>query len=192
MTWNAGLSLLALVTVVSGAQAPPRTVEAAEADGAKYPQATAVGDAAALDRAAAWDRENAGAAGTSERRCVDVEKSAAVSVRSGEFVAGNFAQYIVMAGSGKRKVWWAPRRNSSTMPPLQLRATKVGAPDVSVDWTLPSVVRGVGSSSYFFNTLIVFPENGKWLVVASSGDNWGCFIVPEINAPKTMSLLIER
>jgi hypothetical protein len=162
----------------SNAQPPPRSVEAAEAEGAKYPQGLAGVDTAA------WDKENAEAAGTRDRQCVDLEKHAAASVRSGDFVAGNFAQYIVMAGSGKRKVWWSPRHNSAAMPPLQLRATKVGAPDVSVDWTLPSVVRAVGGNPYFFNTLIVFPENGKWLVVANSADNWGCFLITEINAPK--------
>lgn len=112
MTWHAGLSLLVFVAVVNSAQAPLRTVEAAEAEGAKYPQGTAVADTSA------WDKENAEVAGTSERRCVDVDKNPSVSVRSGDFVAGNFEQYIEMAGTGKRKVWWAPRRNSRTMPPL--------------------------------------------------------------------------
>ena len=174
MTWHAGFTLLVFVAVVSNAQAPPRTVEAAEAEGAKYPKGTAGPDGTA------WDKTHAEAAGAGERRCIDVEKHA--SVRSGEFVAGPFQEYIVMAGTGKRKLWWAPRRHSAAMPPLQLRATKLDAPDVSVDWTLPSIVHN--QNGYFFNTLILFPENGKWLVVARSGDNWGCFLITEINAPK--------
>ncbi|MEO7191931.1 MAG: hypothetical protein ABI051_12825 [Vicinamibacterales bacterium] len=103
--------------------------------------------------------------------------------KSGEFVAGPFDQYVTIAGSGRRKVWWAPMDSATaTMPPLEVRAVKIDAPDVTVNWTLPSVVKN--ENGYFFNTMIVFPENGKWLVVVSSGRNWGCFVLKEIGALK--------
>jgi hypothetical protein len=57
-------------------------------------------------------------------------------------------------------------------------AAKVGAPDVTVSWTFPSVVSN--ENGFFFNTLFRFPEAGKWLVVVTSGNNWSCFILDEI------------
>jgi hypothetical protein len=112
--------------------------------------------------------------GPTERRCVDAEKH--VTARSGEFVAGPFEEYVMMAGSRQRKVWWTPRQ-TAVMPPMQLRATKVAAPAVAVNWTFPSVVRN--ENGYFFNTTFRFPEAGKWLAVVTSGNNWGCFILEE-------------
>jgi hypothetical protein len=171
MGWHAGLLVLVLAAAVPNVQAPLRSVDAAEADGAKHPKAAA----------AAETSVHATAFGSRERRCVDAETHA--MAKSGEFVAGPFSDYVTMVGTGKRKVWWAPQDNATaTMPPLQVRATKVGAPDVAVNWTLPSVVQN--ENGYFFNTLILFPENGKWLVVVSSGNNWGCFVLNEILAPR--------
>jgi hypothetical protein len=171
MAWHAGLSILIFAAVGMNAQAPPRSVETAEADGAKYSKAADGAELAVF----------ADAFGSRARRCVDAETH--VMARSGEFVAGPFDTYVSLAGTGRRKVWWAPRDTATaTMPPLQLRATKVGAPDVTVSWTLPSVVRN--ENGYFFNTLVLFPQNGKWLVVVSSGNNWGCFVLNEILAPK--------
>lgn len=169
MAWHAGFPLVLLAVVVTSAQAPPRSVEDAEAEGSNFTKAVDAPDIPAF----------AEAFGPRERRCVDADTHAAA--RSGEFIAGPFHEYYSMAGAG-RKVWWAPKHHSATMPPLRLRATKVGAPEVTVDWTLSSIART--ENGYFFNTTIRFPQNGKWMVIASSGDNWGCFLLSEILAAK--------
>ena len=151
-----------LVVTVQG---PPQTIEAAEADGARYPKATDIAELPIY----------AEASGPKDRKCVDAEKYA--TARSGEFVAGPFAERVVMAGSGeKRKLWWTPRQ-ADAVPPLHLRAAKIGSPDVTVDWSLTSVVHN--ANGYFFNTLIRFPAPGKWLVVVTAGKSWGCFVLEE-------------
>ncbi len=171
MALYAGFFALLLSAVVSNVQAPARNVEMAEADGATYPKAST----------GAGSSVYATAFGSQERRCVDAETH--VVARSGEFVAGPFDKYMTMAGTRRRKVWWAPQDAATAfMPPLQVHATKVGAPDVTVNWTLHTVARN--ENGYFFNTMILFPENGKWLVVVSSGNNWGCFLLNETLAPK--------
>jgi hypothetical protein len=81
-------------------------------------------------------------------------------------------------GNTGRKVWWAPLQ-TATMPPMLLRAAKIGAPEKTVTWTFPSVVSN--ENGYFFNTTFWFPEIGKWLVIVTSGNNWGCFILDEID-----------
>ena len=163
------LSICVWALLIGLAQSRPGSVEAAEDEGAQYPKPVNLRDRPA---------DFAAAVGPRERRCVDAD--AHRMARSGEFVAGPFDEYVVLAGTGKRKVWWAPQQNSVGMPPLRLRATKVGAPGLNVDWTLSSVARN--ENGLFFNTMILFPENGKWLVVVSSGTNWGCFLLSETQA----------
>jgi len=160
-----GVVCLTLVAAARPTQdRPPRTVDAAEAEGARYPKAGGIAEQAMYGEAF----------GPKERRCVDAETH--VTARSGEFVAGPFDTHVVMAGSGQRKVWWAPRQTAN-MPPMQFRAAKIGAPDVSVSWSFPSIVWN--ANGYFFNTTIRFPEVGKWVVVVTSGDNWGCFLLDQ-------------
>lgn len=119
-----GTWICVFAVVVSGlvmnVQGPPRTVEAAEADGASYPKATDTVEQTGYGEAF----------GPKARTCVDTRKHA--TARSGEFVAGPFDPPVVMAGRG-RKIWWAARQ-SDVYPPLRLRAAKVGSPDVTVDW----------------------------------------------------------
>lgn len=159
--------LVGYLTVAASAQvaAPPpplATVEAAEADGARHPRA--VGTMQAM-----YGEAN----GPTERKCVDAEKY--LTARSGEFVAGPFSERVIMVGSG-RKVWWAPRQTVD-FPPMLLRATKLGAPNVTVNWVFSSVAYNDNGS--FYNTTFLFPEAGRWLTVVTAGNNWGCFILDE-------------
>lgn len=158
--------LAGVVTDAQSTPPPPKTVEAAAAEGARYPKASVATEHAMYGEAF----------GPKERKCVDAEKH--ITARSGEFVAGPFDNHVMMGtpGNYRRKVWWAPRQ-TAVMPPMQLRAAKVGAPDVTVSRTFPSVVHN--ENGFFFNTLFRFPEVGKWLVVVTSGTNWGCFILDE-------------
>ena len=165
MTLWTGVCVVLISAAATSVQAPPRTVDAAAAEGAKHPKA---GGTEPVMYANAF--------GPKERQCVDAEKH--LTARSGEFVAGPFDTHVMMAGLG-RKVWWAPRQGAA-MPPMQFRAVKITPSDstVAVTWTFASVVRN--ENGYFFNTTFRFPEVGKWLVVVTSGDNWGCFLLDEV------------
>jgi hypothetical protein len=164
-----GLLLVCATAAATRAQSviapPPPTIEAAEAEGAKYPKADS----------AAEHGMYAKAFGPKDRKCVDAESH--LAARSGEFVAGAFDHHWKM-GNG-RKVWWAPMQ-TATMAPMLLRATKIGAPGTTVTWNFPSVVSN--ENGYFFNTTFRFPEAGKWLVVVTSGNNWGCFLLDEMDS----------
>jgi hypothetical protein len=168
MITSAVALVVCLFAVLTRAQTP-LSVSAAEAEGSKYPKPDVSARMALL---------YGEAFGPTDRRCVDAEKHA--TARSGDFVAGPFDEHVMLAdvgGHAERKVWWAPRQ-TTTMPPMQLRAAKIGAPDITMSWSFPSVVWN--ESDYFFNTTIRFPEVGKWLVVVTSGSNWGCFLLDEL------------
>jgi hypothetical protein len=151
----------------------PTTVDAAEAAGAKHPKAQGTQPAMYAD-----------AFGPTDRRCVDADGAATNrTARSGEFVAGPFNPPVFMGNprgpqGAQRKVWWTPRQGTA-MPPLQLRAAKLDSPGVTVNWTLPSVARA--NQEDFYNTFIRFPEVGKWIVVVTAGNNWGCFLIEEFD-----------
>jgi hypothetical protein len=155
---------------LEGVSPPPRTVEAAEAEGAKHPKATGTEQTMYAD-----------AFGPTDRRCVDADGAATNrTARSGEFVAGPFNPPVFMGSPQqyKRKVWWAPRQGTAT-PPMQFRAVKVDSPALTAQWSFPSVVWN--ENGQFYNTLFRLPEVGRWLVVVTAGNNWGCFIVDEVD-----------
>jgi hypothetical protein len=148
----------------------PRTVEAAEAEGAKWPR-----------NPPQAERPNwADAFGPRERRCVRAADH--VTIRSGDFVAGPFQDRVVMmvyAGKLHWKIWWVPNQ----MPPLNgaamtMRATKLDQPERTVTEHFGNIANE-HSAEPFFPTFILFPEKGLWLVVVTAGNNWGCFIVEE-------------
>ena len=156
---------------------PPQTVAAAEAEGVTFPT-VAVTSPEALRYAKEFGPQE-------QRRCVETGKESRAS--SGDFVAGPFQGYILRDKTYGRKTWWAPRQRPAT--PLRLRGTLIGSPDVVVNDTFTQTTRpvartGPGPEMFvvgpsFFPTWVRFPRGGKWLVVVTSGDNWGCFIMDE-------------
>src|SRR6187402_2902709 len=100
--------LIGLTAAVAGlaAQQPPAaqsvapaTVEAAEAEGAKWPRNPP------QPERLSW----ADAFGPRERQCVRAVDH--LAIRSGDFIAGNFQQPILMMSEErqwKRKLWWTP------------------------------------------------------------------------------------
>jgi hypothetical protein len=121
----------------------------------------------------------------SDRRCV--EGTEAGPVRSGEFViGGQLGGSKAMTAGRVGKVWWAPLNHSLTMGPLLVRGWYLGTPADSMRFTSSNVAwpvtRGAppipdAEREYFFPSGISLPRAGRWLVVATSDQNWGCFII---------------
>ena len=110
---------------------------------------------------------------------------------SGDFTIGG------MLGGGKAlragrigKIWWRPAHASATMPPLTVRGRNlstlrdtVSFSTATVAWpqpTFPLPIPPVNSREYFFPSGFSVPTAGRWLVIATSGDNWGCFILTAV------------
>jgi hypothetical protein len=84
------------------------------------------------------------------------------------------------------KVWWAPLHYSHDMPPLLVRGRSLTNPRDTVRFTSARIAWPVfpGAKSvpeaelkYFFPSGITIPKPGRWLLIATSGANWGCFIL---------------
>ena len=132
--------------------------------------------------------------GGPDRRCVRPFPGHRVA-RSGDFVIGAeiapgaSALVVSLAGSprtrgGSRKIWWKPAHPPAiTGAAFLLRGTLLGSPSDTIRMAKTSYATAVGSppdpSTSFFLSGTVLPKSGDWLLIAVSGDDWGCFVVHE-------------
>lgn len=101
-------------------------------------------------------------------------------IRSGEFViGGNLSGRAAMEAGRSGKVWWAPLHHGRKMPPLLVTGRSLSAPRDTLRFITSLVARTTGQPprQYFFPSGIMVPKPGRWLMVATSGANWGCFIL---------------
>ena len=159
-------------------------VAAAERDGAVYPHPRFT-DVVQAHAALPLDRLAGEVRTASPRVCVtghDVGPAV-----SGEFrIGGNLAGSSSMHAGRPGKVWWAPLHYAADMPPLVVRGRSLTTPSDTVRFTSSKIgwqgmpgARSVPPAmrKYFFPSGITIPRSGRWLVIATSGPNWGCFIL---------------
>jgi hypothetical protein len=126
--------------------------------------------------------------GTVERRCVAPpptgpgDPGSELPLRSGEFlVRGGWAgEHGGLMATRPNKFSWLPVHNPLDHPnALLIRAARVGHPDedalreATSYWGYPG--HGREHEGAFMNG-IIFPKAGTWLVVATAGSDWGCFL----------------
>jgi hypothetical protein len=163
------------------------TVAAAETEGAAYPR----GPAREHDPVVFAGNP----IGTPERKCtsgpstdVAAGKSAGfdfsytpVGIRSGDFVIGGQIGAGTPPGAGRQsKIWWAPYHNPHEhFTPLVVRGARLGHPGDTIRYMQPNHAwpgRGPETDA-FFPSGIELPRPGRWLLIATAGDDWGCFIL---------------
>jgi hypothetical protein len=167
-----------LVFGVAGASVArriPATIAAAEAEGAKYPRGP-------TPKTVLWafDRPFGG---TSERKCVtvapDVSSAPGGSLRSGDFIMrSGLLSSVWPHATGEYKVLWLPLHTPPDIrATLLLRAARVGQPADSIRIELPAAgTPGAPRSVAGFPSLVSFPKAGQWIVIATAGDDWACFL----------------
>jgi hypothetical protein len=127
--------------------------------------------------------------GTAERRCVVAAEYVAYtsapdgSLRSGDFIVrGGFldASWGGFQAVKEYKVLWLPLHGSSMhKPPLVVRAARIGNSADSVRFRIEGLAHGEDRSGplYGYPSEVSLPSAGKWLVVATAGNDWGCFVL---------------
>jgi hypothetical protein len=106
---------------------------------------------------------------------------------SGEFtIGGNLGGSVAMLAGRQGKVWWAPLHRAAHMPPLVVRGRRLTTPSDTLRFTTGTIASPTAPGGprllpaerkYFFPSGIVIPRRGRWLLIATSGANWGCFIL---------------
>lgn len=117
--------------------------------------------------------------GSAERRCVRVSQGR--TLRSGDFVLGGETGADHPPRPGRpAKLWWAPLLASGSME-LLVAGTHPASGDtlrlVSDRVAYPGFPRVVGENEDWFFPTVLTLEEGLWVLVATSGDNWGCFLL---------------
>jgi hypothetical protein len=147
----------------------PRSIVEAEYQGARYPAAGVPNNPRR-----SWDSL---AGGTRERRCVDVDN---VSVaQSGDFIAGPFALYNPVWRTGYGKLIWQSFQVSQpwrSNPLLTVRAARIDPSGETRVFDGLSISTN-GTGTLFYPTGVHLPTSGRWLMVATAGNNWGCFVI---------------
>ena len=174
--------LLSAVVAPLCAQGLPMhwTMIGAETEARSYPRADPP-----ANLSAGFDKKYAG---TAERKCVEstvTDASPEAAVRAGDFVIGGQVSSSVSgklfpsAGRGN-KIWWAPLHNPfDHHSTLLVRASKLGVPGDTLRFESNeyAYVMGGTHSDSFFPTLFRVPTPGRWMLVATAGNDWGCLIV---------------
>jgi hypothetical protein len=159
------------------AQTVPVTVAEAEREAIGFPRAGASAPSQSLFSGSQF-------AGISDRRCVPStteDLHATGSLRSGDMIVrGPLIGTNGMQAGKEDKVLWVPLHAPSIgRPPLVLRADRIDHPADSLRLTFAGLTYGPGPAGRMFGypSLVSFPKPGQWLVVATAGDDWGCFVV---------------
>ncbi|MCK9496449.1 MAG: LuxR C-terminal-related transcriptional regulator [Dehalococcoidia bacterium] len=149
---------------------PPPSIDAANAEPAAF-----LGDA--------WPQPPdspafADAPGSRDRNCVDTASIAGPVVRSGDFLLDTSAWpdaphlFALTAPDGAQRLFLRALHLDSSAPRA---ATLIHEFANSGD----------GATGGRFAPTFVLPEAGRWLVVATAGPQWGCFVVAVPEPPET-------
>lgn len=175
------LAGLLCVPRASRAQDIPRTVAAAEAEGAAFRREAAPTLVPAMFGGIPYE-------GSNDRRCVTRAPNDSVpsgSLRSGELIVrtGFTGRWGLRADKPSKVVWFPLDAPSGHVAPgysLLIRAVHIGDPADTLRLTVPGETRGS------FPSLVRFRAPGQWLVVATTGADWGCFVLT-VADPKTLA-----
>jgi hypothetical protein len=106
-----------------------------------------------------------------------------VSRRSGEFETG--AQISALKAGQAGKVWWNPLHNPQPgKAALIVRSTRLDQPEITSRFVSSRYAYPVDKDGHahlekyaFYPTGFSLPSAGRWLLIATSANDWGCFIV---------------
>lgn len=112
--------------------------------------------------------------GSARRECVTVPDGASL-VRSGDFIAGDFAEYRKQwrpdLGPDVGKLFWLPARPQLNAPLTVTATSSSGRTETYSAGSL--VTNDAGQAMY--PSGIPLPAAGTWKLVVQAGDGWGCF-----------------
>jgi hypothetical protein len=169
---------VASLAILSASPRIPATVAAAEAEGASFPHG-------ATPRIVDEVFSHA-FSGTAARTCVAPPRDsiAGGSLRSGEFIVrGRFSGYWGPKANRDGKYLWAPLHNPYVYPApggLLIRAARLGHPSDTVRVAEAHAAYSARRDRFkeaAYPSLVRFPAAGEWLVIATSGKDWGCFLI---------------
>lgn len=121
--------------------------------------------------------------GSAQRRCVDptsprgleINESILEPLRSGELIV----RYGALNAGVSAKILWMPLHNPNDYPDtLLIRAVRLGDVGDSLRVTVSDWGWHASRVNSGYPSNVTFDSAGTWLVVATAGNDWGCFLLP--------------
>jgi hypothetical protein len=150
--------------VTPGSPTPEAQIAAAEAAGASFPRASGTADAPA-------------------RTCTIVRPdqivfpSPRIDPAAFNLVSGDFVAFSISFGWDRTyqqaKIPLTPRHPEAIGNGLTMLLVRIDPPGDTVRLEVPAFATG----STFFPTGPKFSMPGRWMIVATAGVNWGCFVL---------------
>jgi hypothetical protein len=135
--------------------------------------------AAAEEMGAHWAKPEAPVAtipsdaGTTNRTCTE---ASANSMHSGELVSMGWSIYDQVWRSGYGKIMWRPTAaGNAQSDTLTVRTVRLDVPSTPWIFKIPPTP-SPKAPGFIYPSGIRLPSTGKWMFIATSGQNWGCFI----------------
>lgn len=142
----------------------PLTVAEAEAEGSTWPRR--------LEPSTQPVAEREPFASPKRAECVKGYGLGLGPVRSGDFVIGG----NIESPAGLRKVWWTPSHPSVAFS-LVVRVRRIDSPPDSARLSMSDWAVSIPSGGFFYATGFNWPTFGHLMVIATSGPDWGCFLL---------------
>jgi hypothetical protein len=102
-------------------------------------------------------------------------------IRSGDFIIGGQIGGDRPPRVGwQSKIWWAPYHNPEEYKTkLVVRGARLGVrgDTIRYEQAIAATPRGGAKTDSFFPSGLAIPRAGRWLLIATAGDDWGCFIL---------------
>jgi hypothetical protein len=165
-----------LVAQFVSAQSIPTSVQAAEAEGAAYVRSTAP--------AYTPTAFTSPFTGSVERKCTVQPSTDATNgaLRSGEIV---MRTRVIgpwgLKADRPHKILWLPLHNPYEFrDTLLIRAVRIDNPADTFRLSVPNWAYGgrAHMQESGFPSEVRFPTAGSWIVIATAGSDWGCFVLP--------------
>jgi hypothetical protein len=167
---------LSLSVHTANAQSIAATVAEAEAEGVEFPRFRAMVATQPFFARRPF-------VGSSDRRCVPSstdDPGVSGSLRSGEIILrGTLTGPFGPRAGEEHKLLWIPLHMTRARgTELVLRSSRIGAPADSIRRVIPNGAVGAGAEPIYGSpSSVSFPSAGQWVVVATAGDDWGCFVI---------------
>jgi hypothetical protein len=135
-------------------------------------------DADSVPRSIA-EAESPGAhtAHTAERKCFAA--TGYNPARSGDISARGFDIYNDLWTIGYGKIAWETPNatpGAAPAPLMTVRATRLDPPGATRVFDVHAVEQSTAGNTLFYPSGIHLPTSGTWMLVATAGPNWGCFL----------------
>jgi hypothetical protein len=110
---------------------------------------------------------------STNRHCVDANTMP--NPESGDFSVGGFNLYDATWQHGAPKLAWKPAHPDERSA-LVVQARQLDGAAAPIEYRVDQLTGSIASNAAVYSSTLKLPRPGIWLMTATAGGNWGCFL----------------